>query len=110
MTTISFQDIQAQVGSTFTVHTHSGTLELKLHEAEERPRRGLPARFMTPISLIFAGPDNILLAQDAYYLDHPVLGRNQWILVPVSKYATPEFAGQKDAGEDSLALYEALLS
>lgn len=107
---ISIQDFKAQIGSSFIAHTHSGMLELKLLEADELPRRGLPERFATPLSLVFTGPVTMLLSQDSYYLDHPVLGRNQWMLVPISKYATPQFAGTGSDGDDNLPLYEVILS
>ncbi len=98
--TISFQEINAQLGTVFIVHTQSGALELKLMEASERPRRGLPESFRTPFSLVFAGPAEPMLSQDNYFLDHPVLGRNQWMLVPVSKYAL--------GAESDVPLYEAV--
>jgi hypothetical protein len=98
--TISFQEINAQLGTVFIVHTQSGVLELKLMEASERPRRGLPESFRTPFSLVFAGPAKPTLAQDSYFLDHPLLGRNQWLLVPISRYALP--------AESDVPLYEAV--
>ena len=85
--TISFHELNAQVGTVFIVHTQSGPLELKLLEATERPRQGLPEPFRTPVSLVFTGPATPTLAQDNYFLDHAVLGRNQWLMVPVSKHA-----------------------
>ena len=80
----------------------SGTVPLKLVEAVERPRRGMPGQFRTPISLVFSGPGEWQLAQDCYFLDHPALGRVQWMLVPIAKHAVPN--------PDSLPLYEAILS
>lgn len=109
ISTISTQDLQALVGSAFTVHTQSGTVELTLVEAQERPRRGLPERFATPRSLIFSGPRTVLLTQDAYHLNHPTLGRNQWLLTPISKYATLEYAATAAPDDPNLPEYEAVL-
>ena len=78
------------------VHTQAGALPLTLREAVERPRRGLPAHFKTPISLVFAGPATPMLTQDTYALDHAVLGNLQWTLVPLMPADLP--------------LYEALLA
>lgn len=71
------------VGSRFIVHTPLGPVDLVLAEASERARGHLPAQFRTPFSLLFHGPESPRLAQDLYTLDHPELGRVQWMLVPV---------------------------
>jgi hypothetical protein len=101
--TILIQDIAPHhIGSVFTVDTQNGALPLKLIEAVERPRRGLPTQFRAPISLVFSGTSEWQLAQDCYFVDHPVLGRVQWMLVPIAKHAAPN--------PDGLPLYEAILS
>jgi hypothetical protein len=94
--TFTIDELNAQLGSVFMVHTQAGALPLTLREASERPRRGLPERFKTPISLVFAGPANPMLTQDTYMLQHPVLGTLQWTLVPLMPADLP--------------LYEALLA
>lgn len=99
---LSFQALEAAVGSAFVAHTQCGTLELTLVEAVESARRGLPEQFRTPVSLVFAGPASPRLAQDNYFLDHPSLGRLQWVLVPISEHAVAGMAGR--------ALYEAILN
>ncbi|MEO7548238.1 MAG: hypothetical protein ABIT82_07440 [Ramlibacter sp.] len=107
--TISILDLSGLLGSSFTAHTSSGALELKLVEATEQPRRGLPDHLRTPLSLLFAGPPAVPLAQDNYDLDHPSLGRNRWMLVPVSQYATPQVAVLAGTGADPARLYEVTL-
>jgi hypothetical protein len=92
----TLQELTAHLGSVFMVHTQAGTLPLTLREVSERPRRGLPEQFKTPISLVFAGPATPVLVQDTYALDHPVLGSMQWTLVPLMPADLP--------------LYEALLA
>lgn len=72
------------VGSTFTVDTLAGAVELLLTEAREYPRKGLPEKFPTPLSLIFAGSPDRLLLQDNYCIEHPALGRHVWCIAPVS--------------------------
>jgi hypothetical protein len=89
-------EFTAHLGSVFMVHTQAGALPLTLREAVERPRRGLPAHFKTPISLVFAGPATPMLTQDTYALDHAVLGNLHWTLVPLMPADLP--------------LYEALLA
>jgi hypothetical protein len=85
---ISIEQTAPLVGSSFVVHTVQGPVELKLASATELPRRGLPERFRTPLSLIFLGPASAQLAQGLFTFDHPVLGRQQWTLVPVIADAT----------------------
>lgn len=75
------------VGSKFMVETQAGPVELLLVEAKEYPRKGLPEEFRTPLSLIFTGPLDLILSQDNYYFDHPMLGRHVWCIVPISPTA-----------------------
>ena len=98
-------DFTAALGSTFTADTQSGPVELTLIEATERPRHGLPEQFRTPLSMVFEGPVTPQLMQDTYTLDHAVLGRNQWMLVPIAQFAPP-----KDPGGAHQPCYELVLS
>ncbi|HTQ99389.1 MAG TPA: hypothetical protein VMH83_05345 [Candidatus Acidoferrum sp.] len=99
---ILIQDLLPLVGSSFTVDTSAGQLQLMLIEASERPRRGLPAQFRTPLSLVFTGPADVQLNQDNYRLMHPLLKEVIWMLVPVSPFAAPN--------PDRLPLYEVILA
>lgn len=80
---ISIEQASPLVGSRFVVHAEHGPVELTLFSATARPRRDLPERFRTPLSLIFQGPPCAQLAQGAFTFDHPVLGRHQWTMTPV---------------------------
>lgn len=71
------------VGSSFTVHTSHGPFALRLIEAFEAPRRGLPAQLRTPLSLIFDGPAGAELAHDDYRVAHPALGEHVLNIVPI---------------------------
>lgn len=75
------------IESVFTAETRAGAVELVLIEARELPRRGLPAQFRTPLSLIFEGGAALTLSADNYYVDHPALGRSAWMVVPVLRCA-----------------------
>lgn len=101
---ISFDQARPHVGSQFVVHTEQGPVALTLASATERPRHGLPAQFRTPLSLIFHGPLSAQLGQGVFTFDHPGLGRQQWMLVPV-------FAdGAALPGAGPMAHYEVLLA
>jgi hypothetical protein len=80
---LSFTQAQALLQSSFIVHTSAGTVELRLIEAEEVARPGLPAEYRTPMVLIFSAPASPILAQDNYYFDHQQLGRQFWSVAPV---------------------------
>lgn len=80
--TISFEQAQALVGSNFDLQTTAGIVRLTLIEAEERPRRGLPDHFRTPLSMIFSGASQFALGQENYCFDHPSLGSQTWLFVP----------------------------
>lgn len=79
----SIERFLPHVGSLFVVHTAHGMHKLSLYSANELPRRGLPEGFPTPVSLLLAGERDIMLMQDTYVLDHPQLGRVEWMMVPV---------------------------
>lgn len=71
------------VGTDFTVQTSHGPLILKLAEAIEYPRRGLPGHLRTPLSLIFDGPPGVVLAHDNYRIAHPGMGEHLLNMAPV---------------------------
>jgi|JI10StandDraft_1071094.scaffolds.fasta_scaffold142505_2 hypothetical protein len=102
---LTHQDFAAALGSFFTADTHSGPVELKLIEATEHPRHGLPSQFRTPLSMVFEGPVKPKLTQGTYTLNHAVLGSNQWMLVPIAPLAPPD-----ESGEARQHWYELVLS
>jgi hypothetical protein len=82
--TVSIEQITTALDSTFVAHTAAGEIALTLVEAQQLPRRGLPEQFRAPMTLILTGPADPVLYDDHYYLDHPVLGRHQWFMTPIS--------------------------
>ncbi len=83
---LTLEQFTPLIGEQFLVQTGIGPVNLTLVEAEERPRRNLPADFRTPLSLIFEGPDNLRLSQDNYQIEHADLGQFVWTIVPVQAY------------------------
>lgn len=104
---LSVEQATPLVGSSFHVHTEVGLVELRLASATELPRRGLPERFRTPLSLLFIGPAAAPLGQGTFAFDHPQLGRQQWTLVPV--LPDRELTRQAGLADDSMH-YEVLFS
>jgi hypothetical protein len=80
--TISLEQVHPLIGNKFQLETSNGVMHLELVEAEERPRRGIPENFRTPLLLIFAGSSRQPLAQDNYFVEHPALGRHVWTVAP----------------------------
>ena len=85
---ISLELMTPLIESFFTVHTAAGAVQLRLVDAQESPRRGSPAQFRTPLSLLFSGPSAPQLRQDNYTFEHPTLGQQQWFVVPVIAVGT----------------------
>lgn len=81
--TMTLDQVAPLVGREFIVHTSHGAIALCLAEATERPRRGLPEQFRTPLSLILDGPAGIILEQGNYHIDHPLFGGQPCCIVPV---------------------------
>jgi hypothetical protein len=70
------------VGSVFTVETQAGSIALRLEGCAESPRRGLPEQFRAPLSLVFSGPPEPVLAQDNFFVEHPAMARQVWCIAP----------------------------
>ncbi|SDA41615.1 MULTISPECIES: hypothetical protein [unclassified Janthinobacterium] len=81
---ITLEQLLPCLQTEFLAHCSGGLLALRLDEALELPRRGLPETFRTPLSLIFSGPAQLLLEEGQYVLEHPLLGRQQWYLWPIA--------------------------
>jgi hypothetical protein len=107
---LSCEEAQALIGQRFSVHTQQGTIELTLLEVQERPRRGLPQQFRTPLSLILSGPATLVLSQDQYVVEHPSLGRRQWMVVPTFPPLPSQPPAQAGADSTPLCYYEVLFS
>lgn len=87
---ITLELVAPLVDSVFTAHTAAGMVPLTLSEAKELPRRGLPEQFRTPLSLIFAGPLELVLTDGNYTLDHEQLGQLELYLWPISAPLPPK--------------------
>lgn len=81
---ITLEQLLPCLQTEFLAHCSGGLLALRLDEALELPRRGLPETFRTPLSLILSGPAQLLLEEGQYVLEHPLLGRQQWYLWPIA--------------------------
>ena len=80
---VSIEAMTGAVDSTFVAHTAAGEIALTLVSVQEGARHGLPEQFRTPLTLVLTGPATPVLYDDHYFLDHPVLGRNQWFMTPL---------------------------
>ncbi|MYM34848.1 hypothetical protein GTP38_10905 [Duganella sp. FT94W] len=85
---ITLDQLAPLTGKELIVKTSHGSVALSLVAVTELPRRGLPAQFATPLSLVLHGPSNIRLAQDNYYIDHPLFEGQPCCIVPIAPSAT----------------------
>lgn len=79
----SLEQFTPLIGEAFVVQTAHGPIELTLVEARAGARRGLPEQLRTPLSLIFDGPDSIVLSHDTYRVHHAAIGEQLLNIVPV---------------------------
>ncbi len=107
---LSYQESQALVGELFTAHTQQGPVVLTLTEAVERPRRGLPAEFRTPLSLIFTTAAAWLLEQGTYAIEHPRMGMRHWMMVPVLPPHSAQAPSGEEPGAIALRYYQVLFA
>jgi hypothetical protein len=103
---ITISQAQQALHSSFIVHTSVGTVELRLIEASELPRRGAPTEFRMPMALIFSAPASPILAQDNYHVVHPQLGRQYWTMSPVQAPRNPP----KTVNDEPLMFYQVLFN
>ncbi len=103
---LTLESLLPLVGSSFTSHTSHGPRALQLYSVETLDRRGLPQNFAAPLSLIFSGSREVLMAQDNYLLDHAKLGTVQLFMVPVMAPATVSH----EQNEAQANYYQVLLS
>lgn len=80
---LTYKEAVSLIDQSVAVHTSQGVVDLLLVEALELPRRGLPAQFRTPLSLVFTANDSVALVQDNYTVEHAVFGQRQWTIVPI---------------------------
>ncbi len=105
--TFSLEFFLPLVDTAFTFDTQAGPIELKLTEAKEYPRNNLPEQFRTPLSLIFSGPLDLILAQDNYYVNHPAMERQVWMMAPVAGMARP-YLSAIPAPQQTMQRYQVL--
>ncbi len=79
-----FSDFLHCVNTGFKALTANGPVELRLSDVRELDRGQRPDEFPTPMALTFRGPENIILNQDTYALEHPDLGRHSLFLTPIA--------------------------
>ncbi len=91
------QQAAHMLNATFTVETQKGEFPLVLMHTKEHPRLNLPERFRTPLSLIFVGPYSPRLSADTYVFNHPIMGRHEWFVSPVSYSETGRASGMPPA-------------
>jgi hypothetical protein len=91
---LTVDDFTGYRNAMFRIHLDSReTLDLELIEAkpvgapQEVERPGLRRQ---PFSLVFRGPNNPLLSQQIYPVEHPVLGTLGIFLVPLGPEGDPK--------------------
>jgi hypothetical protein len=79
--TLKYEELAAQVNTKFLVTEATESIELELIEATKPT--------ITPgqevFSLVFLGPNDLLLPQTMYQLDHEQLGSGMLFLVPIEQ-------------------------
>ena len=97
LSTLSYQELAAQVNTKFRLAETPEPLEIELIEATEpeiTPRQEM-------FSLFFQGPKDFLLPQRTYQLTHEILGDGALFLVPV---------GQTEAGYKYEAVFNRMIN
>jgi hypothetical protein len=84
---LTFEQMNALVGTTFRVELAADTIELRLVRAAKVMESEAARLKRTPFSLFFEGPVDPLLPQMTYPLQHQSLERLEIFLVPVSRDA-----------------------
>lgn len=72
-----------EVGSTFTISFTNARFELELREATALKYHDPKIHARPPFSLLFVCPDERLLEQGAYVIEHDRLGMLEIFIVPI---------------------------
>ncbi len=85
---VTVSDFAPHLGSRFTLEgSPEGVADLELFKAEGLGFRGVPggqgSGLREPFSLLFLGPESVVLPQGTYTLIHPALGTITLFLVPI---------------------------
>lgn len=75
---------EPEVGSTFTISFTDGRFDLELREATALKYHDPQVHARHPFVLLFVCPDDRVLEQRTYAIDHERLGRLEIFIVPVA--------------------------
>jgi len=89
MTGLVIEDFQPREGSVFMLAEDDlPPLELTLETVEPLSLNGGPKGMRPPFSLMFRCPDQRVLPQRQYRLDHPAIGEVSIFIVPIGRDET----------------------
>ncbi len=78
------QTFSEHLGSTFKIYPDSSNpLEVELISATGLGKRPEEGRHRQPFSIVFRGPEDVLLPQRIYRMEHPGIGVFELFLVPI---------------------------
>lgn len=80
---LTHEQFQPEVGSTFTINFTNARFELELREATALKYHDPKIHARHPFSLLFVCPDERLLEQGAYAIEHERLGMLEIFIVPI---------------------------
>lgn len=80
---LTFEQFEPEVGSTFTISFTNARFELELREAAALKYHDPKIHARHPFSLLFVCPDERLLQQGVYAIEHERLGMLEIFIVPI---------------------------
>ncbi len=86
---LTFEDFARHLNETFRIRQASGSLDVELVAAE--PRGEARDGHRRPFSVVLRGPQEPILEQRIYGLEHPEMGTLEVFLVPIG----PDDTGQR---------------
>ena len=80
---LTIDDFRGRLDEVFQLQAEPSAIELRLMEAEPTGSPRPDAGRTQPFSLVFTGPQQPLLPQAVYRLEHPEMGELDIFLVPI---------------------------
>ena len=74
---------KSQLGSSFTINNETAKVKVKLVDVTNLASRKQAAAGKEGFSLLFRGPQDNVLKQDTYLIEHAQLGMLSFLIVPV---------------------------
>ena len=86
---LTYDNVLPHIGSTFRIDFPERSVELQLTRVDRLREKHTSKRLLRDsFALIFQGPDDVMLQQGTYPMQHAAIGAQSMFIVPIGKAET----------------------